>query len=366
MTAINFKEAYNLFNAAHQKVWKHDRSKSLGASEVFGCLRKAWFSKHNYAKDADASTSWGALRRGDIIEEHFAEPGMRWYLETHFSGTKTRLIYGGKKQRTLIDEANHVSATPDGIVIDAPDDALEQYGIPSLGGTGCFMFEIKSVDPRVNLREEKSIHRGQTMVQMGLVRAKTRYKPNYAVILYVDASFLDDINVFVIPFDERTWEAAKIRSNTVFAETDPAAIMPEGKIDGACQYCPFKSACATASREATPTDGESNERNTPSPVMQEFERLLRDERRLSKEKKVSEQAHKEAMELVKELLRELGTKRVELPDGLKAALSWSKGRKTLDKQALIDAGIDLSLYEKEGEGFDTLRITERGPQQDET
>lgn len=364
MAQINFKEGYDLFNSAHQKVWRHDRSKSLGASEVFGCLRKAFFGKKGYPKDKDASDSWGALRRGDIIEEHFAEPGARWYLQNHFKNT--RLIYGGKRQRTLVDEANHISATPDGIVVDADDDALAQYGVESLGGTGAFMFEIKSVDPRVNLKEEKAIHRGQTMVQMGLVRAQTKYKPNYAVILYVDASFLDDINVFIVPFDERTWEAAKIRSNTVFETSDPADIMPEGKIDGACQYCPFKSACATASREATPTDGESNERNTPSPVMQEFERLLRDERRLSKEKKVSEQAHKEAMELVKELLRELGTKRVELPDGLKAALSWSKGRKTLDKQALIDAGIDLSLYEKEGEGFDTLRITERGPQQDET
>lgn len=363
MAQLDFAAGFDAFYHAHQKVWLHDRSKSVGASEAFGCLRKAWFSKNGADKDPDASDSWGALKRGDLIEEHWVEPAIRWYLEQNFPNT--RLIMGGKRQRTLIDEASRLSATPDGLVIGADDDALAAYGIPSLGGSGCFNFEIKSVDPRVNLREEKAIHRGQTMVQMGLTREKTRYKPNHAVILYADASFLDDINVFVVPFDQRTYDAAKVRAQRVFNEKDPADILPEGKIDGTCDYCPFKIACAKASREATPEDGEASGDNTPEPIMLEFEAALSKEREASRQKKAVEKAHNEAKETVKHLLREIGQKRVTCGD-IKATISWTKGKKSYDYKQMIEDGIDLTPYEKESEGYDMLRITEKGAKVDDT
>ena len=363
MAQIDFAAGFDAYYAATPKVWLHDRSKSVGASEAFGCLRKAWFSKNGADKDPDASDSWGALKRGDLIEEYWVEPATRWYLEQNFP--KTRLIMGGKAQRTLIDTTFGLSATPDGLVIGADDDALALYGVPSLGGSGCFNFEIKSVDPRVNLREEKAIHRGQTMVQMGLTRDKTRYKPNHAVILYADASFLDDINVFVVPFDQRTYDAAKVRAHRVFNEKDPADILPEGKIDGTCDYCPFKIACAIASREATPEDGEASGDNTPSEIMMEFERAIAVEREASRQKKAVEKAHSEAKEVVKHLLREVGKKRVMLGD-IKATLSWQKGKTTYDTKAMLADGLDLTPYEKSSEGFDVLRITEKGAKVDET
>lgn len=363
MAAIDFAEAFDAYYAATPKVWRHDRSKTVGASEAFGCLRKSWFAKRNTEKDPDASESWGALKRGDLIEEYWVEPAVRWYLETHFK--RGRLIMGGKRQRTLIDPKTGLSATPDGLVIDADDDSLQLYGIPSLHGTGCFNFEIKSVDPRVNLKEEKAIHRGQTIVQMGLTRELTRYKPNYAVIVYVDASFLDDINVFVIPYDQRTFEAAKVRAVQVFNEKDAANILPEGKIDGSCNYCPYKIACAVASREATPSDGEAHGGNMPEPIMREFEEALAQEREAASKKKGVEKAHNAAKERIKELLRDIGKKRVELGD-MKASLSWVKGKKSYDIKAALADGVDLSAYERESEGYDMLRITEKGAKIDET
>lgn len=363
MAAIDFAAAFDAYNAANQKVWKHDRSQSLGASEVFGCLRKAWFAKHGADKDPDASNSWGALKRGDLIEEYWVEPATRWYLETHFK--TARLIWGGKRQRTLMDTVARLSATPDGLVIGADDDALSLYGIDSLGGSGCFNFEIKSIDPRVNLREEKGIHRGQTIVQMGLTREKTRYKPNFAVIIYVDASFFDDIDIFIIPFDQRSYDAAKVRAQTAFNAPNAADILPEGKIDGACDFCPYKIACAVANREATPEDGEATGNNTPAPLMRELELQLNEERELSQAKKKAEKAHKEAQEKLKEKLRDLNVKRVNCGD-IKVSIAWVKGKVSYDVKAAIADGFDLSAYERRSEGHDMLRITEKGPGKDET
>jgi hypothetical protein len=42
---LDFHKLFEDFNTANQKVWEHDRSTTVGASEVFTCLRKAWFEK---------------------------------------------------------------------------------------------------------------------------------------------------------------------------------------------------------------------------------------------------------------------------------------------------------------------------------
>jgi CRISPR/Cas system-associated exonuclease Cas4 (RecB family) len=361
MAAINFREGIDHYVRSNQKVWAHDRSKSLGASEAFGCIRKAWFGKNKTEKDESYEDDWGALQRGDLIELHFVEPATRWFLEEMFEGA--RLIFGGSRQRTLIDEVSGLSATPDGLVIGADDDALSHYGIESLGGSGCFNFEIKSIDPRVNLKEEKAIHRGQTIVQMGLTREKTRYQPNYAVIIYIDASFFSDIEVFVVPFDKRTYEVAKKRARTVFETTDPAELMAEGRFEGGCAYCPYSVACARVTKSAFPVDDKTiaNEMNTPSPLMEDFEARLREERTASAEYKAAEKRKAEASERLKQWFRDTGVRRAEAPGFAKASLSWTKGRTTYDVKAALADGVDLSPYAREGEGYDVLRISEKGP-----
>lgn len=366
MAALDFRKGFDLWVAATQKLWGHDRSQSVGASEAFGCIRKTFFKKHGYEQDPDYEESWGAMRRGDIIEQHFVAPAMTWFMEN-----KTKdavLLWAGDDQKTLID--GPLSATPDGLVVYADDDALAAYGIPSLGAGkdpdsphACFNLEIKSIDPRVNLKEEKAIHRGQTIVQMGLTRKKTRWKPNYAVIIYVDASFLDDIEVFVVPYDEKTFKVAQMRAKQVFETKDPGDLMPEGKIDGGCDYCPFKKVCAQATAKGTPGKeaGEANSKNTPLPIMEEFERLIAAERVASAAKKAAETEHKEAAERLKAWFRDTGVRVAISDDGkTKCSISWIKGRKTLDKALLLADGIDPENYMREGEGHDRLNISEKG------
>ncbi len=358
MAVINFEEGIDAYVKAHQKVWKHDRSKSIGASEAFGCMRKSFFGKKGYEKDPNHSESWGALQRGDLIENHFAEPSIKWFLENLFQNG--RLIWGGTGQRTFQSKDAPLSATPDGLVVGADDDALAHYGIASLGGTGCFNLEIKSIDPRVNLREEKAIHRGQTIIQMGLTRENTRYQPNYAVIIYIDASFFDDIDIFIVPFDQATFDIAKQRAHFVFNTTNASEVPAEGKYEGGCDFCPFKVACAQTNMIATPQEGEMNSRDAPLEIMEEFESIVLEERAASQRKKLSERDHKEAAEKLKQWFRDVGVRRAEVQGVVKASISWIKGRKTYDIEAMRADGIDVEQYARMSEGHDRVNISENG------
>lgn len=369
MAALDFKAGFDGWVKSTDKVWGHDRSQSVGASEAYGCMRKSWYGKNNTPVDPDYEESWGALRRGDIIENAFVAPAMEWFMENMTEDAV--LLWAGDNQKTLIE--GRLSATPDGLVVYADDDALANYGIPSLGCGDdpdsphcCFNLEIKSIDPRVNLKEEKGIHRGQVQVQMGLTRMKTKWKPNYAVIIYVDASFLDDIEVFVVPYDQRVFEVAQRRADAVFRIKSAGEIEAEGKIDNTCEYCKFKRACARTNQEAWPEDGTANEKNTDLPIMKEFGKLALRERVAQSAKKAAETEHKTAQEALKQWFRDTGVRWAEF-DGIKGSISWIKGRKTLDKSLLIAGGIDVDEYMREGEGYDRLNISEKGSQKaDET
>uniref|UniRef100_A0AB74UGN6 Uncharacterized protein n=1 Tax=Caulobacter phage BL57 TaxID=3348355 RepID=A0AB74UGN6_9VIRU len=372
MAAIDFKQGFDKFVAAHQKVWKHDRSKTVGASEAFGCLRKVWFAKHDAEKDPDYEQSWGALQRGDLIENHFVEPAVAWIAEN--LTRDAQLIWGGANQKTLASKDAPLTATPDGLMIYADDDALAEYGIASLGTKGdpdsphaCFNLEIKSIDPRVNLKEEKAIHRGQTIIQMGLTRENSFWKPNYAVIIYIDASFFDDIEIFVVPYDHKTFEVAKLRSRVVYDSATAGEVEAEGKYDGSCTYCPFKVACARTTKAITPTTGEANSKTTPPAILEEFERLVAEERCASAAKKAAEVGHKTASEALKSWFHKTGVRVAKSTDGkTKVSISWIKGRKTLDqsavREALAEHGLNIEDYMKEGEGHGRLSISEKGAQ----
>src|ERR1035437_1861543 len=78
---LDFVSIFSEYIAANQKEWAHDRAKSVGASEVFGCLRQMWFrkfgEKNGFAVDEDADEDWGAMQRGKILEAHFVVPPIR-------------------------------------------------------------------------------------------------------------------------------------------------------------------------------------------------------------------------------------------------------------------------------------------------
>ncbi len=103
------------------------------------------------------------------------------------------LLWAGEDQRTLVD--GYISATPDGLIVNRSNQDVTIEGFVLAPGE-CIGVEIKSIDPRINLMDAKAEHIGQVHVQMGLIRACTEYRPNVVVVIYIDASFFDDIEIF--------------------------------------------------------------------------------------------------------------------------------------------------------------------------
>ncbi len=155
--------------AADQRVWEHDRSKTVGASEAFACHRRAFFKKRHpelaeEPEDTD-DTEWGTAERGNLVEDKFAVPKLRAILGEENCKDM------GDDQTTLMDSEAPLSCTPDGIVLDQPRDFLANYGVPDLGkDSNNVPVEIKTFDPRSGdlKTEARPRHAGQSIIQQGM------------------------------------------------------------------------------------------------------------------------------------------------------------------------------------------------------
>lgn len=350
---IDFNKIFENYmtSEAKQKVWMYDRNKSMGASEAFDCLREAFFKKKGFEQDKDFAQSWGAMERGNLIEDHFVVPA----LDVGLPEGVDLIGAGQADQTTFLDEENKLSATPDALIANLEKNALTLYGIDDIG-SDCIVVEVKSIDPRVNLTEEKAIHRGQANIQMGLIRDQTDFKPNYAVILYVDASFVDNITPFIVKYDEKVFNTAKVRAKRMFAANEPTDLPAEGKVTGACKFCAWASRCNDLNLAAVPKDSydktiSEKDRN----VMAEL---------VEKEQEAKERQRQAEMEVeqirldMKDFLKKLNSKNLKAQDGSwGVTYSVQKGRTSLDKEAMVEDGIDLTKYEKIGASFETLKVT---------
>ena len=232
-------------------------------------------------------------------------------------------------------------------------DALAHLGVPDLG-SDTLVVECKSIDPRVSLKEAKAEHSGQTQVQMGLIRACTPYRPNFALISYADASFLDTITEFAVAFDPAVYAAAKERARRIMLAEDPTELPPEGRIAGGgeCRHCAFHHRCQGASVGAIPRDSVPVGANT----LAHLKALVEQHEQADSEAEAAGRRREDIREQVRVLLRELGTRKVE-GDGF--SISWFpvKGRKSLDRKAAERAGLDLARFEREGDPSERLTIT---------
>lgn len=355
MSVINLTSIFHNHVVSERRKWVHDRSKTVGASEVFGCMRKTWFEKkgedQGYEPDPDYVDSWGATERGNIIENHFLVPAFRNHLP---KGLK--VSFEGDAQETIVSGKS--SATPDSVVSGFPpgkpliiETDTKRVVISDPGDS--VVFEFKSIHPGVKITEAKPVHAGQAIVQMGLLREVHGLAPKHAVVLYVNASHLDDIDFFVIEYDEKKYQHAKKRAVEVFEVKDPNDIRPEGKLTGDCKWCPWKMACGEAIVHGIPDDKGMIGHNSQN--FSEFEKAVENYKHW---KELAEKADKEkkyAQEAVKDLLLDSGLSSAKSDHW---SISWSKvsGRKTLDKKAMVADGIDVSRYEKEGAPYDRLMI----------
>jgi hypothetical protein len=217
-----------------------NRVYTVGASDIGQCARKAFFVKHNGARDPGYVETWGAVLRGQIIEQAFWVPALR----ARFGAD---LKFVGDRQRQF--KRGFVSCTPDALLINAPRDILAPLGVPDIGAD-CLLLECKSVDPRVKLDSPKPEHRYQAIVQLGVVRETTEFQPSFCVLAYIDASFWDTITEFAIAFDPSVYATAKRRALKILVANAASELPPEGWIAGGkeCEHCPFTKACGIERR----------------------------------------------------------------------------------------------------------------------
>jgi hypothetical protein len=355
---LNFKQSFSEAVVAGQRKWGHDRSTTLGASEVFGCLRQMYFRKRepdSADKPEDPTeVSWGHTERGNLIENSFAVPK----LQSMFGAD--RCFYMGEDQKTFV--SGLLSATPDGLVVEQERDALSELpdGPQDIGEDSAeIAIEIKSFDPRTDLTTAKARHIGQNIVQMGVLQEKTNYRPKWGIILYINPVDVSDIRPFVIKFDPAVYEKAKERAARVFAEgAKPEDFIAEGKATGDCVYCEFAYRCREAELHAVSSEIVDMEDISENYQLKLKELALK-VAHLRALKKNQKKDLSTAEEELKQLLNSLGTKRVG-KDGWSVSISSCKGKKKLNTQAMEDAGIDLEEYTEVGQGYLRLNVSVKG------
>jgi hypothetical protein len=359
---IDFGAAFDKYIESTKRVWKHDRTTTVGGSEVFNCLRQIGFEKRGdewgCKPDEDFQQSWGAMHRGNVIEDHYVVPALNHGLPLQ----GLSLEFAGGEQETLVSDRN--SVTPDGLICDVPTDVpviikyRDKVINVGLVPSGCIGLEIKSIDPRATLEEEKAKHHGQTQVGLGLIRELTQWKPDHWIILYIDASFLDHITPFVVTYDPNIYKAAKKRAAIVWAAEGPMSLTPEGKFDKGCDTCRWRGACGEAILSAYAT---TNAEPVDPFEIAEFDPMVAEYFALKEAAETATQEFEELKQKIKDRLLEKKKYKVKADDW---GISWStvKGRVTVDTKAMREDGVDLTPYEKQSPGFDKLTVTrKKGP-----
>jgi hypothetical protein len=328
------------------------RAQTVGASEVGQCARKIFYLKNEgsefgAARDPDHVDSWGATVRGSIFESAFFVPALR-------ARYGDRLLYAGDEQRTLAH--GFLSATPDALIVALERDALAPLGIADIGGDGALAIEAKTIDPRTALGGPKPEHVFQAQVQLGLIRAQTEHRPEYALIAYTNASFWDDTVEFAVRFDAEVFANAQRRAAKILTARAAGELKPEGWIAGGreCERCPYARACGIV-RANVPTGARK-----PSP------QLAADIVALAREAKQREAALdaatarlREVHHTIKGRMGAAGVRRV-VADGVSVLWSPIKGRPAYDmpkvRAACAAAGIDVTQFETVGLPTDRLVI----------
>lgn len=349
------REALNAYAARAGRAFARDRQATVGASEVGKCARLVYFLKnendgaYHHDRDPGHVDGWGARERGKVYEDHVWFPAMKaQYGE--------KLLYAGPDQRTLVD--GFLSATPDGLLVDQPSDALKHLGVAECGSE--IDLDCKTIDPRARLDGPKPEHVFQVQAQMGLFQALTNHKPRYAVLSYTDASFHDEVREFAVAFDPEVYAEAKRRARDVMLATKPEYLKPEGVIAGGkeCDLCPFTAACGQIRASIIPADsGDNAIDEAAASSIAELGLMAR------QAKEESDRKAKEARQIqdeIKAMLVSIKRRRLE-HSGVRIVWSPLKGRPSYDDKAIREAaaaaGVDIEKFSRVGDPSDRMEIT---------
>lgn len=349
---------FNDYIAAIQKKWAHDRSLTVGASEAFKCIRALACDKRHVEwgiePDADFEEDWGATARGNLIENYHVVPALNYAMPEEIT-----LEFAGEEQNTVVFEKN--SCTPDGLFTGIPVGPVRIKAggivieIPMVR-TGCMGLEIKSIDPRATLEEEKKVHHGQTQIGLGILNETTEWKPEHWLILYFDASFLSKMTPFLVEYDPNVFKSARMIANAVYTRESIHDFEPEGKFTGECDRCKWKDACGEAilSRYYEQTD--DTEDQDPV-VLAAFEPIAEEYRQKKAAAEEADEELKRVQQRVKDMLLEHKRRKVS---GTTWGFTWftKKGAvRTNYKRAAEDAQIDLTPYQERGPETEQLKFT---------
>jgi len=350
------REALDAFATASERAFAA-REQTVGGSDVGKCARQVFFEKHEgdpefgASRNPDAVDGWGARLRGTIFERHFWTPALR-------AKYGERLLFAGDQQETFA--LGFLSATPDALLVGCEDDELAALGVPSLGGDGSIALEGKTIDPRARLAGPRLAHTYQAQVQLGLLHALTRYRPEYALISYADASFWDLIYEYPVRRDPQIFATAQRRAAQILTARSAHALPPEGWIAGGreCERCAFSRACGNI-RATVPAQTVA-----PSPeFVAEIAALARQAKRCETDVDAAVAAHRATQQAIKDRLSASNVRRID-SDGVRLVWSAVKGRPSFDTKAIREAaaaaGIDLTQFETTGAASDRLDIRVAG------
>lgn len=309
---------------SREKDWAHDRSKTVGASEVGKCLRLVAHKKL-VGEELHRPTDYGFVKRGDVIEDAWFAPALQ------AAGLDVSAV--GQEQVTLIHPDGQLSGTPDGWIVHEGQR---------------YVLECKSrpVIPERPLRA----HHWQVVSNMGIARDLGQ-RADGAIIIYINPNQLSDIGLFFVSFDPDLYQLTKDRAGLIFDAQTWTDLPAEGRSFGDCSYCPARKDCWSYDADVfdvTQPDFSEN-------ALKALEGMVKDRVELARASKDADQARKEIDDAIRRTLQEHAVDKVDLPD-CTVRIAKRKGRKTLDKDALIASGVDLAPFEKEGAPISFIEV----------
>lgn len=231
-----------------------DRREYVTASEIGKCAREIAFNKlamtiggydpevgtKNHSRD-----QWGFFERGHTMEAWAAKMIHDGIVAQGFD---VALICTGENQRSFI--AGEQSGTPDGVFL---------FGVPGNLTSTMRILEIKSIDPRTNIRNlPKKDHVTQVMQNLDLVAETLNVVPAGGDLIYINASDYKKRYPFSIDWDESEAGRLQARAEWIMAADSPADLPAEGLHVRGCTYCNHTAQCSALVMKEQNERGKTN------------------------------------------------------------------------------------------------------------
>lgn len=334
----------------------HDRSKTVGASEIGQCARKIAYEKQLGPEEYDEEyqPDLGFAERGNVMEDGYLAPLARYII----SKAGGELLYSGQEdQISVVAEEVRASATPDGLAVNMPEDALASFNIPKC--TSELLVELKSIDPRFDTYKlPKPEHQAQVNFATGLMRAATDYQPEAGLLIYADASNYSKVHPFPVRYSKMLFKSQLNRVDIIM-DRDPDTISPEGKLQGGkqCYTCPFAKRCLgylpwVPKTERTLTKAQQSQIKVKLEAVADAKDRLEEAKRLLKE----------AEHAAKEKLNDVGTNFATV-GSIKGSWTTRAGAEKYDDKKIRElakqSGIDIERFKttnKPSEKLDVKRL----------